>query len=88
MKLGAFPPQLFDPASIAHTHLAGDAGTPYAVLIDAIDQQIDRDLAGWRRSLKVTLSDSETPNGGARARGNRMRASHAAPSQAPLFEVG
>jgi glyoxylase-like metal-dependent hydrolase (beta-lactamase superfamily II) len=57
MSLAAFPLQLFDPTSSSYTYLLWDPGTGAAVLIDPVDQQIDRDLAVVARmGLKLVLT--------------------------------
>lgn len=42
------PIQLFDPASCTYTYLVFDAGTKEAVIIDPVDDQVERDLAALR----------------------------------------
>ena len=50
--------QLFDPASSTYTYLIGDTQTREAIIIDPVDEQIERDLALLREqnlSLKYVL---------------------------------
>ena len=52
------PTQLFDPASSTYTYVLFDEGSREAVIIDPVDEQIDRDLAVLQRlglTLKWTL---------------------------------
>ena len=43
------PLQLFDPASSTYTYLLFDEATRDAVIIDPVDEQLDRDLAALRQ---------------------------------------
>ena len=52
------PTQLFDPASSTYTYLLWDEGTREALIIDPVDEQLERDLAELQRhglSLKWTV---------------------------------
>ncbi|TFZ03991.1 MBL fold metallo-hydrolase [Ramlibacter humi] len=42
------PIQLFDPASSTYTYVLADAGTRQALIIDPVDEQLERDLAVLR----------------------------------------
>ena len=43
------PIQLFDPASSTYTYIVFDAGTREAIIIDPVDEQLDRDLEVLRQ---------------------------------------
>ena len=43
------PPQLFDPASSTYTYILFDEASREAVIIDPVDEQIERDLATLER---------------------------------------
>ncbi len=48
------PIQLFDPASSTYTYLLCDEGSREALIIDPVDDQLERDLAALReRGLKL-----------------------------------
>ena len=51
------PIQLFDPASSTYTYLLVDEATREALIIDPVDQQLERDLALLReRGIKLAWS--------------------------------
>jgi glyoxylase-like metal-dependent hydrolase (beta-lactamase superfamily II)/rhodanese-related sulfurtransferase len=49
------PIQLFDPASSTYTYIVFDAGTREAIIIDPVDEQLDRDLEVLRQ-YELTLA--------------------------------
>ena len=51
------PIQLFDPASSTYTYLLFDAGTREALIIDPVDEQLERDLGVLRvYGLRLVLA--------------------------------
>jgi hypothetical protein len=56
------PIQLFDPASSTYTYLLVDEATRAGLIIDPVDQQLERDLALLREhGIKLAWSVEPTP---------------------------
>ena len=53
------PLQLFDPASSTYTYILHDPATRDALIIDPVDEQLDRELAV--RTRQHLLRDAEAP---------------------------